>query len=179
MSKTYLIEKATKVALRGRVSLDGQRVSLYLDWGSKENRQYEFLRDKMYYNPKSIDQKQYNDNILINAKEVLYLKNIELLKDNTLLIKNLSYTDVNTFIEIVKKQPKQDGGKKSTATVAVYECVKKAINEFRDFNHIRLKDVNERLLWDLRQFFLDSDLERNSASIYFSKFGTVLKLYFS
>src|SRR5688500_9072707 len=113
MSKTFTIEKATKVSLRGRVSTSGDFVSLYMDWGSGKNRGTDWQFDRIYHKPKTQEQKDHNNTILQKAKEVLSLKNIELLKDNTQLINNKSYLDLNSLIEIVKKSPNIDGSKKS------------------------------------------------------------------
>jgi integrase len=173
--KTYTIEKATKVTLRGRINKTGEYVSLYLDWGSRKDRQTDWNFDRIYYKPTTEDQKNHNDIILRKAKEVLSQKNTELLKDNTQLRNNLSYLDLNTFIEVVKKEKNKDGSSKSPATVAVYECVKKVINKYRDFDKVKLRDIDKKMLREIREYLLNSKkLDKNSASIYFSKLGTIL-----
>jgi integrase len=76
---------------------------------------------------------------------------------------------------VVKKEKNKDGSSKSPATVAVYECVKKVINKYRDFDKVKLRDIDKKMLREIREYLLNSKkLDKNSASIYFSKLGTIL-----
>lgn len=173
--KTYVIEKATKVTLRGRVSTNGKMVSLYMDWGAGKNRQTDWDFDRIYFKPENQDQTDHNKAILQEAKIKLSLKNARLLKDNTLLRNNLSYRDVGSFFDIVKNKPDQDGVVKSLATKAGYDCAKKAISKFIDLDKVMLRDVDKKMVRDIKEYLLlESGLVRNSAAVYFSKFNSVI-----
>lgn len=175
MSKTYVIEKATKVTLRGRINTSGQYVSIYMDWGSGENRQTNWDFDRIYSKPANQNEIDHNKAILQKAKITLSLKNTELLKDTTQLRNNLSYLDVGSFIEIIKEKPDEDGKRKSKSTKAGYDCAKKSISEFIDLDKVMLRDVDKKMVKDIKEhLLLNSGLEKNSAAVYLSKFNSIM-----
>jgi integrase/recombinase XerD len=175
MSKYKVIEKATKVTLRGRLSTSGDFTSLFLDWGSGKNRGNEFL-DRIYTKPKSTDEKLHNETILKKAKKKLSLKNAELLNDNTTIGKALSNALFLSFYEVAKRLPKQDGGEKAKATIDGYDVAIRKINSLVDLSNVRLKDIDKQFIENLREKLLSSDLEKNTASIYFHCFGAFLRI---
>jgi hypothetical protein len=97
MPKSFVLERATKVTLRGRYNATGDLITLYLDWGSGKNRGFDFQPDRIYHKPKSQDEKQHNEIIIKKAKKKLSLKNAELLNDKTSLMRSLSHVDFMTF----------------------------------------------------------------------------------
>jgi hypothetical protein len=106
MRKLIVIEKATKVTLRGRLNTSGL-ITLYLDWGSGENRGFDFLKDQIHNSPKTAQEKKHNEDILKKAKAKLSLKNAEIFQDNPAMIKTLS--NVYDFLPFRQEAPKERG----------------------------------------------------------------------
>lgn len=173
---TYLIESATKVKLRGRINKSKEFVSLYLDYMENKVRKYEFLPDKIYHNPKTKLQKDHNDIILRSAQQSLGLKNLTLLNDTTQLSKHLSQAYFLDFFKYAKKHTKPDGDNKKHGTKIFYDSSLKKIQEYRNVDKVRMKDIDNKWIWGYRDFLLKSGLAKSTASIYMQNIDGIFKL---
>jgi integrase len=175
MSKLIVIEKATKVTLRGRYNTSGEFITLYLDWGSGKGRSFEFIEDRIYSKPKTPDQSQHNEILLRKAKKKLSLKNVELLNDKTALTRSVSSVDFMTFYNIAKKLPKKGGKPKSEGTLVAYDKAMNSISKIVDLNKVRLRDINKDFVKKIRAKLLET-ASHNTASLYFQWFTIFLRV---
>lgn len=173
---TYLIESATKVKLRGRINKSKEFVSLYLDYMENKARKYEFLPDRIYHNPKGKNQKDHNNTILRNASETLGLKNLSLLNDTTQLNKHLSQVYFPDFFNYAKNLVKKDGDEKEFGTKVFYDNSLRKINEYKNVEKVRLKDIDSKWISGYRDFLLKSSLKKSTASVYFQNIDIIFKL---
>jgi integrase/recombinase XerD len=177
-SNTYVVEKAANVILRGRVNKSGT-VTLYLDWHGSAGREYEFLEDKIYHKPQNSSQKEYNQEVLRNASEILSLKNIELLKNSSLSTKVYGNLKLSAFYSVAKEHSKKRGGKKEPNTKLQYDMAMNKIKEFIGhdaFENLTLKKITKEFVWNYREWLLSQKLEQSTMEVYFANFQSVINL---
>jgi integrase len=173
---TYLIESATKVKLRGRINKSKEFVSLYLDYMENKVRKYEFLPDKIYHNPKTKVQKDHNTIILRKAQQELGLKNLSLLNDTTQLSKHLSQVYFPDFFKYAKNLTKVDGDEKEFGTKLFYDHSLSKIQEYKNVDKTRMKDIDSKWVNGYRDFLLKCGLKKSTASVYFQNLDGIFKL---
>lgn len=176
---TFLVESASKVKLRGRTNGSGDLISLYLDWMENGKRSYEFLEHKLYNKPKSPEEKGHNESVKKIALERLAIKNLELLKDSTTL-KAKVYSNIlfKEFYLYCRDYVTADNKRKELSTKVVYDSV---INKLEDycgnrFETLKLKEIDSRWGWGLREYLLNSNLSKGTAAEYLNKVKAITKM---
>lgn len=144
------------------------KIALVLDKGTRGKGGRVTLKQWLYINPKTAEQKKHNAEAMLIAEQLRAKADVELLYQDTDMVAphNLDTTLLEYFVEYAKAYTKADHRK-----------VNAAIEHFKLFQGkglIRMRDLNDNRVNDFKDYLL-ANVSQQTARAYFSKFVTMLK----
>ncbi len=188
---------ATKVTLRKK-KIKGDKFSLYLDYypaiknkkNGKSTRR-EFLKMYPYKTPIGKEQKNFNVELYRTAETIMHKRTLELAKPD--IYNEMEQGRINkkiqgesSFLDFFRQEARK---KKSGSTSDNWSSAYSQLEEFCDGN-LKFNQLNKEFCENFRSLLLKANskkykankvqtISQNTASCYFNKFKSVLKLAYT